>query len=63
MKCVALRLGEEFRDLEDVRYLLRHLDVESAAAALAIVLRYFDEDRIPPKTRFALDEIFGSPSV
>jgi len=59
MKCVALRLGEEFRDLEDVRYLLRHLDVESTAAALAIVLRYFDEDRIPPKTRLALEEILG----
>jgi len=60
MKCVALRLGEEFRDLEDVRYLLRHLNVRSTAEALAIVLRYFDEDRIPPKTRYALDGILGA---
>jgi len=59
MKCVALRLGEEFRDLEDVRYLLRHLNVESASEALEVVLRYFDEERIPPKTRYALEEILG----
>jgi len=59
MKCAALRLGEEFHDLEDVRYLLRYLNVESAGAALDIVRRYFDDDRIPPKTRYALDEIFG----
>jgi len=59
MKCVALRIGDEFHDLDDVRYLLRHLNITSAAEALAIVLRYFDEERIPPKTRYALEEILG----
>ena len=59
MKCVAMRLGEEFRDLDDVRYLLRYLDVTTAEEALAIVLRYFDEEHIPPKTRFALEELLG----
>lgn len=57
MKCVAMRLGEEFHDLDDVRYLLRHLNVASAADALGIVLRYFDAEDIPPKTRFALEEL------
>ncbi len=27
MKCAAMRLGEEFHDLDDVRYLLRYLNV------------------------------------
>jgi hypothetical protein len=55
MKCVALRLGEEFHDLADVRYLLRHLNVTSADEAMGIVLRYFDEASIPPKTHLALE--------
>lgn len=57
MKCAAMRLGEEFRDLEDVRYLLRYLGVSSPQEALSIVLRYFDEDQLLPKTRLALEEL------
>ena len=59
MKCAAMRLGEEFHDLDDVRYLLRHLDIRTAKDALEIVTRYFDEDQIPAKTRFALEELLG----
>ncbi len=57
MKCIAFRLGPEFHDEDDIRYLLRHLNVERSADALAIVERYFPADRIPPKTRFALEEL------
>ena len=57
MKCAAMRLGEEFHDLDDVRYLLRHLDISSAKEALAIVARYFDENELHPKTRLALEEL------
>lgn len=57
MKAVALRLGEEFHDLDDVRYLLRYLNIRRAADALEIVGRYFDEPRIPVKTRLALEEL------
>lgn len=60
MKCIAFRLGPEFRDEEDVRYLLRYLNVERAADALAIVERYFPPDRVPAKTRFALEELLGA---
>jgi len=59
MKCVALRLGPEFHDLEDARYLLRHLGIESAEEALAVVREYFDDVRIPAKTRLALEEMLG----
>jgi hypothetical protein len=59
MKCASMRLGAEFHDLEDVRYLLRHLDVASAEEALSIVRLYVGEGDIPPKTRFALEEILG----
>lgn len=59
MKCVAFRLGPEFRDEEDVRYLLRYLNVERAQDALVIVERYFPAAQIPAKTRFALQELLG----
>jgi hypothetical protein len=57
MKCVALRLGEEFRDLDDVRYLLRYLNITTVETALEIVTRYFDDRLIAPKTRLALEEL------
>jgi predicted nucleotidyltransferase len=57
MKCASMRLGEEFRDLDDVRYLLRYLNVSTVEAALEIVARYFDEDALPAKTRLALEEL------
>ncbi len=57
MKCAAMRLGAEFHDLDDVRYLLRWLNITRADEALAIVTRYFDEERLPPKTRLALEEM------
>lgn len=59
MKCVAMRLGEEFHDLDDVRFLLRYLNITTAEDAMAAVLRYFDETHIPPKTRLALEELLG----
>ena len=57
MKCAAMRLGAEFHDLDDVRYLLRYLNVSTADAALEIVTRYFDEGTLAPKTRLALEEM------
>jgi hypothetical protein len=60
MKCIAMRLGEEFHDLQDIRYLLRHLNVSTPSEALAIVVRYFDEEQVPPKTRLALEGLLTS---
>lgn len=59
MKCAAMRLGEEFHDLDDVRYLLRYLNISTADEALAIVLHYFDEEQLRPKTRLALEELLS----
>ncbi len=59
MKCMAMRLGEEFHDVDDVRFLLRYLNLTSAAEALAIVEQYFDAATIPLKTRLALEELLG----
>lgn len=64
MKCASMRLGKGFRDLDDVRYLLRYLNISSVDEALELVTRYFDEDQLPPKSRLALEELLpGRPSV
>jgi hypothetical protein len=57
MKCLAMRIGEEFHDEDDVRYLLRHLDVRTYEAAVAIIVRYYPFDRFPQKTLYALGEL------
>lgn len=59
MKCAAMRLGAEFHDLDDVRYLLRHLDITTVDEALAVVTRYFDEEQLRPKTRLALEDLLS----
>lgn len=57
MKCLAMRLGEEFHDEDDVRFLLRYLNVTCYEAALQIVTRYYPVDRFPQKTLYALEEM------
>lgn len=57
MKCAAMRLSAEFHDLDDVRYLLRYLNVSTRADALRIVTQYFDQSQLPAKTQFALEEL------
>jgi hypothetical protein len=59
MKCASMRLGEEFHDLDDVRYLLRYLNIATVEEAISIVTRYFSEQQLPPKSRFALEELLA----
>lgn len=55
MKCLAMRIGEEFHDEDDVRYLLRYLNIETYAAAVEIIGRYYPLERFPQKTLYALE--------
>jgi hypothetical protein len=59
MKCAAMRLGEEFHDLDDVRFLLRYLNITGVEEALEVVTRYFDAERLPPKIRLALEGLLA----
>ena len=57
MKCLAMRIGAEFHDEDDVRYLLRHLDIRDYERAVAVITRYYPLDRFPQKTLYALAEL------
>jgi hypothetical protein len=59
MKCLAMRIAAEFHDEEDVRFLLRLLDVRSYDQALEIITKYYPLERFPPKALYALEELLG----
>jgi hypothetical protein len=56
MKCLSMRIGAEFPDEDDVRFLLRYLNVGSYERALEIT-RFYPEERFPQKTLYALEEL------
>jgi hypothetical protein len=57
MKCLAFRIGSEFHDEDDVRYLLRLLDIRSFEQVQATISRYYPLERFPQKTFYALSEL------
>jgi hypothetical protein len=57
MKCMSMRLGRDDTDLADVRFLMDRLELREPAQVLDLVSCYYPEDRIQPKTRFAIEEI------
>ena len=57
MKCLAFRIGEEFHDEDDIRYLLRLLDLGTYEKALAVIGKYYPLDQFPQKTFYALAEL------
>jgi hypothetical protein len=63
MKCLALRIGAEFHDEDDVRYLLRHLDIRSYGDALKVIEKYYPLERFPQKTLYALAEMLPKDEV
>jgi hypothetical protein len=63
MKCLSLRIGAEFHDEDDVRYLLRHLDIASYEQAVAVITRFYPLERFPQKTWYALEELLPKRDV
>jgi hypothetical protein len=57
MKCLALRIAAESHDEDDIRYLLRHLDIGSYEQAVAVIARFYPLERFPQKTLYALGEL------
>jgi hypothetical protein len=52
-----MRIGAEFHDEEDIRFLLRLLDLRTYAQAVEIISRYYPLGRFPQKTLYALEEL------
>lgn len=59
MKALSMRLGAEFHDESDVRFLLRSLNITSTKAALDLIEEFYPIEQLLPKTTLALQEILG----
>jgi hypothetical protein len=62
MKCLSMRIGAEFHDEDDVRFLLRLLEIRSYEKAAAVITQYYPLERFPQKTRYALAELLPKPA-
>lgn len=64
MKCLAMRIGgaESGRDIGDIRMLASSAGIRTYDEAIDIVSSYYPSARIPAKTQFGLQEIFGTGS-
>jgi hypothetical protein len=60
MKCLAMRLGEEFQDRNDVGLLLNILKIERLDDAKAILMRYYPLERYPIRALYVLEELIAS---
>jgi len=58
MKCIDIRWGGGSYDVEDVKKLALICKIKDANEALRIVESFYPGRKIPPKTGFALEEIF-----
>ena len=57
MKCLAARVGLDSHDAEDVKFLVKLLNLSNVQAILSIVEKYYPKSRIPAKTQYFVEEI------
>jgi hypothetical protein len=66
MKCMASRIAAgpgDPGDVADIAFLVSRLGLMSAAEALAIVARYYPEERIPPRAVYLLEDLFARREI
>ena len=56
MKCAAARTDEDARD---ITFLAAHLQLTRVEQVLAVVLRFYPEERLPVRTRLLIEELFS----
>jgi hypothetical protein len=61
MKCLAMRLGEDFRDREDAAALIERLGLTKIGDAEAVLARYYPLERYPVRARYVLEELLNEP--
>jgi hypothetical protein len=58
MKLVSARYGET--DYKDIRFLLNKLNIATTEAATDVLLSYFSQKQILPKTQYVIEELISS---
>ena len=57
---MKVRAARATRDVDDVRVLVKHLEVRSVAAVVAIVTKYFPDEPLSSRSRLLLEDLFRS---
>ncbi len=57
MKSISMRIGVESSDIDDVRYLINHLELKRLDDIFDIIKKYYPREQIPQKTYYAIEEI------
>lgn len=57
MKCIAMRIGVESSDIDDIKFLIDHLKLKKTDDVFKIIRKYYPKNQIPQKTFYAIDEI------
>ena len=56
MKCVSARFDTQ--DADDAAFLVRWLNLRSPAEVFSLIKRYYPREKVPPMTRFFVEEMF-----
>ena len=57
MKSISMRIGVESSDIDDIKYLIKHLKLKNTDDIFDIIKKYYPRDQIPQKTYYAMEEI------
>jgi hypothetical protein len=58
MKCLAAR--SDSKDFDDIRFLIKHLNIKTMDEAIKILGKYYPQKRILPRTQYVLEEFLES---
>lgn len=59
MKFLAMRLGEGTKDAEDIRFLVRYLNMEDPKEVFQVVEKFYPRKLVPTKTQNFVESIFS----
>ena len=66
MKCMAARIGAvggEADDVNDIIFLIKHLQLKDAEAVMDIVTAYYPKDKIPVKAQYLVEGLFAEGKI
>ena len=58
---MKVRAARATRDVDDVRVLIKHLELGSVASVVAIVARYFPDEPLSDRSRLLIEDLFRAP--
>ena len=61
--CLFGGTANEPSDVGDIIFLIRHLQIQSAAEVLELVLRYYPANQMPVKTQYLIEGLFEEGKI